>query len=110
MKHCIYHATISCCDKGDSEHIENETDGVGCSKSEGVFQDKAESVPGRRAEVLSGQGYLYISILRYELYESLQAVEEIAGKAKKDLYYLSTFACLLKLAFVVLKDNSDELY
>lgn len=65
-----------------TKYREDQTDRVGGSKSEGIGEDKDESIPGGSAEVLTSDGALDICVDRNELNESFEAIKTAPGAAE----------------------------
>ena len=109
MRHGIHCDAIDCSYKENTNYVENETDGVGRAEAEQVFQNEHECIPRSRAEVFPSNRNLNVCIFRYELDESLKAMEDIRCAP---YYYLDNwvlFAHLFDLLLVILKDDSYEL-
>jgi hypothetical protein len=53
MKGSIYNKAIARCDETNSKDIEDESNAIGCSESQGVLHDQEESVPCGCTEVFA---------------------------------------------------------
>jgi hypothetical protein len=93
-----------------SEEHEDATNRGHCTESEGILENKQESVPSAATEILARKGNLDVCVLSDELDASLKACEEVRGVAEHEFYDWVILVCCLNLLSVVLKDDPDELY